>query len=63
LGEIDTPEEAGRRVNMQREKHTDERMDAWIFGWIDGRTGSLADGKIFVVFCDITMQCDYDPTK
>jgi hypothetical protein len=63
LGEIDTPEQAGRRVNIQMDGQTDKLLDAWMVGWLDGRTGSLVHGKIVVIFCDITMQCKYDPTK
>jgi hypothetical protein len=32
-------------------------------GWVEGRTGIIEDGQIVVVFCDITMQCKYDPIK
>jgi len=63
LGETYTPEQAGKRVNIQMDGKTEEWMDVWMVGCIDGRTGSLADGQIFVVFCDIKMQCEYDPTK
>jgi len=63
LGEINKPEQAGRRVNIQMDGQTDERMDAWMVELLDRRTGSLADGKIVVIFCNITMQCKYDPTK